>query len=165
MIISIIVAFDKVRTIGFRNRLPWHLPADLKHFKSVTMGHSIIMGRKTFESIGKPLPGRKSVVITNNIGYFQEGITVVHSIEQAIHECKNESEVFIIGGAQIFRHSLHLADKLYVTKIHHHFEGDTWFPEISNTEWVEGLSEENEPDEFFSNPKEERTKAFLDQIL
>ena len=94
MIVSLIVAFDSKRTIGFRNQLPWHLPADLKHFKSITMGHSIVMGRKTYESIGKPLPGRNSVVVTNNLGYWQEGITVVHSLDQAMHELKDEEEVF-----------------------------------------------------------------------
>lgn len=147
MNISIIVAFDKNRAIGFHNELPWHLPADLKHFKKITMGHSIIMGRKTYESIGKPLPGRKSVVVTNNIGYWKEGITVVHSIEQAIHDCSDEKEIFIIGGAQIFRHSLELADRLYLTRIDHQFDGDTWFPELDQEEWKKIEEIRNEPDE------------------
>ncbi len=147
MNISIIVAFDENRAIGFHNQLPWHLPADLKHFKNITMGHTIVMGRKTYESIGKPLPGRKSVVVTNNTGYWQEGITVVHSIEQAIHDLKDENEIFIIGGAQIFRHALHLATKLYITQIHHKFEADTWFPEINIKEWDQESREDVEPDE------------------
>ena len=146
MIVSLIVAFDRNRAIGHHNQLPWHLPADLRHFKDITMGHSIVMGRKTFESIGKPLPGRRSVVVTNNPGYWQEGITIVHSIEQAMHDLKDESEIFIIGGAQIFRHGLDLADRMYTTLIHHSFEADTWFPEIDLNVWKEVRREDHSRD-------------------
>jgi dihydrofolate reductase len=147
LIVSIIVAFDLAGTIGFNNNLPWHLPADLKHFKSVTMGHSIIMGRKTFESIGKPLPGRNTIVITHNKKYHHEGITVVHSLEQALQQQHATNEVFIIGGAEIFNLGLQLSDKLYTTLIHHRFDGDTLFPEIGMSEWEEQSIEEHSSDE------------------
>src|SRR6187401_2586841 len=108
MRISIIVAFDENRLIGKDNALPWHLPADLKFFKSITMGHHMIMGRKTFESIGKPLPGRTSVIITRQQNLEFEGCIVVNSLEEALEKCKSEDEVFIIGGAEIFKYSLPL---------------------------------------------------------
>lgn len=147
MILSIIVAFDERRLIGRDNGLPWHLPADLKHFKSITMGHSMIMGRKTFESIGKPLPGRRSVVVTRKKGYLPEGVTVVHSLEEALQLCSGEDEVFVIGGAQIFEQAMPLASKLYITQIHHIFEGDTFFPEIAREHWNLISTENHESDE------------------
>lgn len=156
MILSIIVAFDEHRLIGRNNGLPWHLPADLKHFKSITMGHSIIMGRRTFESIGKPLPGRHSVVVTRKRGYSQEGITVAHSLEEALNLCSGEEEVFVIGGAQIFEQAMPLASKLYITKIHHVFEGDTFFPEIPQDRWELISKEDHESDE-----KNSRAYSFL----
>ena len=156
MLLSIIVAFDKNQLIGSNNNLPWHLPADLKHFKSITMGHHMIMGRKTFESIGKPLPGRVSVVVTRNKDYVMEGCHVVYSIEDAIKFCENEEEVFIIGGAEIFEYTMPLAAKLYVTQIHHEFEGDTWFPEIWGNEW-ELISKQLHP----ADDKNEYAYSFL----
>lgn len=147
MILSIIVIFDEHRLIGRDNGLPWHLPADLKHFKSITMGHSMIMGRKTFESIGKPLPGRQSVVITRKKGYQPDGTAVVNSLEGAMQLCASEEEVFVIGGAQIFEQALPLASKLYITQIHHVFEGDTFFPEIQQEHWEMISKEDYEPDE------------------
>ena len=157
MHLSIIVAFDENRLIGKENGLPWHLPADLKHFKSITMGHHMIMGRRTFESIGKPLPGRVSVIVTRQKDYKVEGCVVVNSLDEAVQYCKNQEEVFIIGGAQIFECAVPLASKLYITKIHHQFEGDTHFPEINNFDWVEiekvlhKADEKNEWDYSFIN--------------
>lgn len=147
MKLSLIVAFDKNRLIGRDNGLPWHLPADLKHFKAITMGHHMIMGRKTFESIGKPLPGRTTVIITRQQNFQAEGCIVVHHLDEALEYCKNEDEVFVIGGAQIFNCTMPIADRLYITEIDHAFEGDTHFPEIRNDEWEQISSESHEPDE------------------
>lgn len=149
MSISLIVAVANNQVIGKNNKLPWYLPADLKYFKSVTMGHHMIMGRKTFESIGggKPLPGRTTVIVTRQMGYKAEGCVVVHSLEEAINVAKNDVELFIIGGAEIFKQGLQMADKLYLTKIHQDFEGDTFFPSINLHEWKMIGCEEHEPDE------------------
>lgn len=147
MKLSIIVAFDINRLIGKNNQLPWHLPADLKHFKSITMGGHMIMGRKTFDSIGKPLPGRTSIIITRQKNYTQPGCLVVHSLDEALEICKNQEEVFIIGGAQIFECTMPIADRLYITQIQNKFEGDTYFPEISEDLWKATSLEENKADE------------------
>lgn len=147
MKISLIVAFDENRLIGNKNALPWHLPADLKHFKNITLGHHMIMGRKTYDSIGKPLPGRISIVITRQKNHKVDGVIVLNTLEEALASCKNQEEVFIIGGAQIFKCSLPIATCLYITQIHHAFEGDTWFPEISSSEWKEVSRENFEADE------------------
>ena len=142
MKISLIVAFDENRLIGNNNALPWHLPADLKHFKNITMGHHMIMGRKTFDSIGKPLPGRVSIIITRQKNYTIEGCVVVNTLEEALQKSEGQSEVFIIGGAQIFDCTLPMASDLYITQIHHAFKGDTYFPEIPAKDWIE-ISREN----------------------
>jgi len=147
MKISIIVAFDENRLIGKNNGLPWHLPADLKHFKTITMNHHMIMGRKTYDSIGKPLPGRVSVVITRQKGLQIEGCIVVNSLAEALVFCKGQEEVFIIGGAQIFNEAMDLATDLYVTQIHHRFDGDTYYPEISTKDWIEESWEKIKSDE------------------
>lgn len=135
--ISIIVAMAKNRVIGINNTLPWHLPADLRHFKTLTMGHHILMGRKTYESIGKPLPGRMSVVITRNIDYNAEGVMVAHTLDAAIVKCSDDSEIFIIGGAEIYAQALNLADKLYITEIQKNVIGDAEFPDFNLSEWQE----------------------------
>lgn len=127
--ISLIVAHDEQRVIGYENGMPWHLPGDLKYFKEQTMGKPIIMGRKTFESIGKPLPGRRNIVITRNESYSAEGVEIVASLDEALSLVGEVPEIMIIGGEQIFRLALPIADRLYVTVIHHSFEGDTFFPE------------------------------------
>lgn len=147
MTISLIVAIDENNGIGKNNQLPWHLPADLKHFKNLTTGHPIIMGRKTFESIGKALPNRRNIVISRQDGYTAEGAEVVGSLQDAFQLCPAEEEIFILGGAQIFEHSLALADILYLTVIHHHFQADTFFPEIDKKMWKEVESITNLPDE------------------
>jgi len=135
--LSIIVAMAKNRVIGANNTLPWHLPADLKHFKALTMGHHLIMGRKTFDSIGKPLPGRTSVVVTRNRTLKIEGCAVVHSLEEAIAACANDNEIFIAGGADIYAQAMPLVDTLYVTEIQRDVEGDAHFPEFNRDEWQE----------------------------
>ncbi|WP_369899853.1 dihydrofolate reductase [Bacillus manliponensis] len=146
--ISLLVAMDKNRVIGKDNDLPWHLPADLAYFKKVTMGHHIIMGRKTFESIGRPLPGRTNVIITRNTDYKVEGCQVIHSIDDVkkMSEETNE-ELFVIGGAEIFKEVLSFANRLYITKIEEEFEGDTFFPEVSESEWEEVFVEQGVMDD------------------
>jgi dihydrofolate reductase len=146
MIISIIVAISENRAIGKDNKLLWHLPADLKHFKDITSGHSIIMGRKTYESVGKPLPKRRNIVVTRKPIQI-EGCEVVNSIEAALELCKNEHEVFIGGGAEIYREAMHLTDRIYLTIVHKEFDGDTYFPQINSNEWKETAREDHQPDE------------------
>jgi dihydrofolate reductase len=134
--ISLIWAMDENRVIGYHNQLPWRLPADLKFFKRVTMGHPIMMGRKTFESIGKPLPGRENIIITRDETYQPDGCTVMNSIEEFMAYAKQkELEVFVIGGAEIFKEIFPAADRLYLTMIHHQFEGDTYFPVFDIDKW------------------------------
>jgi dihydrofolate reductase len=149
MTTSFLVAADENNLIGKDNQLPWHLPADLKYFKSLTDGHCIIMGRKTFESLKKPLPNRTHIVISRQKDYAPEGVIVVHSIEDGIAECKNrgEKEAFIIGGAEIFKQSLSLADRIYLTRIHNTFEGDTYLPDLDLKELKLVKKEDHEPDE------------------
>ncbi|WP_409301234.1 dihydrofolate reductase [Peribacillus sp. SCS-155] len=135
--ISLLVAMDKNRVIGKDNQLPWHLPADLKYFKETTMGHPIVMGRKTFESIGRILPGRENVIVTRRQDFKADGCTILHSTEEIkLFAEKAGREVFVIGGAEIFREVLPFADRLYITEIHHEFEGDTFFPEFDQQNWV-----------------------------
>ncbi|MGA4718883.1 dihydrofolate reductase [Fictibacillus nanhaiensis] len=143
--ISFVVAMDENRAIGKDNDLPWYLPNDLKHFKNVTMGKPIVMGRKTYESIGKPLPGRENIVVTRDEHYQAEGTTVVHSVEEVIH--KEAEELCVIGGTEIFKLFMPVADRLYVTEIHHTFDADTYFPEINRDEWREVSRESGTVDE------------------
>jgi len=135
LLLSLIVAVAKNNVIGGNNKLLWHLPADLKHFKALTMDHTIIMGRKTYESIGKPLPGRKNIIISRQEDYSAEGCIVLTNLQAAVDLCKKEGEVFIIGGAEIFKQSMHAADKIYITRIDHYFDGDTYFPNMNFSEW------------------------------
>jgi len=148
MIISLIVAMDEERGIGIDGKMPWHLPADLRHFKSLTMGHHIIMGRKTYESIGRPLPGRTIVVITRNPAYQAEGCLIAHSLEAAIEKAREsgEDEVFIIGGGQIFAEALELADRIYLTLVHATTNADVFFPAMEPDHWVEIEAEEHQND-------------------
>ncbi|WP_226530521.1 dihydrofolate reductase [Metabacillus niabensis] len=134
--ISLIVAMDKYRLIGRDNQLPWHLPQDLAYFKKVTMNHKIIMGRKTFESIGRPLPGRENIIVTRDSTYSQEGCTILHSIDEILElSSRSDEELFVIGGAEIFKEILPVSDRLYITEIDDEFEGDTYFPDRKETEW------------------------------
>src|ERR1700744_4386005 len=146
MIVSIIVAIGENNAIGKNNQLLWHLPADLKHFKNKTAGHTIIMGRKTFDSLGKPLPNRRNIVVTRQ-DITIPGCEVVKSIDEAIALCKGEDEVFIGGGAEIYRQAMEKTDRIYLTIVHRSFEADTFFPEIDYREWKETSHEDHQADE------------------
>ena len=137
MKISIILAMDEKRGIGYNNTLPWHLPADLRHFKKTTKGHHIIMGRKTFHSIGKPLAGRKNIVLTRNPHLKIDGCIVSHSIDQALEIARSngEEEVFIIGGGGIYNQSIQYADRIYLTLVHTTSESNIHFPKIDESAW------------------------------
>lgn len=128
--INLIVAMSRNRVIGKNNTLPWHIPEDLKYFKEMTTGHTIIMGRKTYESIGKALPNRRNIILTKNHDFLAEGCTVVHSVREAMQLSIPEDELFVIGGAEIYSLFLPFASKLYITQIHAKIEGDTFFPEF-----------------------------------
>lgn len=143
--ISIIVAADENNVIGKDNDLIWHLPNDLKFFKNLTSGHTIIMGRKTYESIGRPLPNRTTVIITRDRNYEAEGCVVVHSLTDALDKLKG-ADGFVVGGEQIYRQALPITDKVYLTRVHHKFDGDRHFPELGN-EWKEVASIPHSADE------------------
>ncbi len=146
--LTVIVAKAENNVIGNENQLIWHLPNDLKHFKNLTSGHPIIMGRKTFESIGKPLPNRTNIVITRNSNWNADGVLIANSLEQAIEKAKEfDSEIFIIGGGNIYEQAMDWADALEVTEVHHSFEGDTKFPEIDLSVWKETSREKFGKDE------------------
>lgn len=134
MIISLIAALDKNHLIGSKNGMPWHLPADFKHFKEVTMGKPVIMGRKTFESIGRPLPGRLNVVISRN-KFSADGVSSAASIEEALKLAGDAEEVMIIGGANFYKQMIDKVDKMYLTHVDAECEGDAWFPEFDITAW------------------------------
>jgi len=136
-IISIIAAMARSRVIGIANTLPWRLPEDLKHFKALTLGHHILMGRKTWESLGRPLPGRTSVIITRSPDLQVPGCLVANSIEDAITACSGDDEVFFIGGAELYRQALDVADRIYLTEIKADFAGDARFPEFDTSLWQE----------------------------
>lgn len=135
--IALIAALTQNRVIGVNNTLPWRLPEDLQHFKALTLGHHIVMGRKTFESIGRPLPGRTTVIISRNAYSAPPGCLVAHSIPDALTACAGDQEVFFVGGAQLYEQALPLADRLYLTEIHAEFAGDAWFPGFEHADWEE----------------------------
>lgn len=135
--VSLIVAMDRQRVIGRAGRLPWHLPADLQRFKSLTMGHHIIMGRKTWESIGRVLPGRVSVVVTRNPHYAAPGAVIAASLAQALSMAGGDSEPFVIGGAELFREALPYSRRIYMTEVLAEYAGDVWFPDLRIGEWRE----------------------------
>jgi dihydrofolate reductase len=143
MIIALIVAASENNAIGHNNQLPWHLPGDLQYFKAMTIGKPVIMGRKTFESIGKPLPGRDNIVISRQKDYSAEGIKLVSSLDEAIilgesiNLINGAEEVMVIGGAQIYAEALDLADRVYLTRVHGQVEGDAYFPALDATSWRE----------------------------
>ncbi len=147
MTISAIVVVDQNSGIGKNNQLLVHFPADLKRFKNITTGHSIIMGRKTFDSMGKVLPNRRNIVITRQADLSLPGAEISSSLDEALALCEKEDEVFVIGGAEIFKQALPKLDRIYLTRIHKSFEADTFFPEISPAEWQEIQKEDFEPDE------------------
>lgn len=135
MTLSAIVAMAANRVIGANNQLPWRLPADLARFKRLTMGHTLILGRKTYESIGRPLPGRTLVVVTRQRDYAPPGVQVVHSVEEALARAAGDSEAFIAGGADLYAQTQGLWNRLYLTRIERDFPGDTWFPEVDLSGW------------------------------
>lgn len=135
--LSLIAALARNHTVGIDNTLPWHLPDDLKYFKATTTGKPIIMGRKTYDSIGRPLPGRHNIVVTRDTGWHAEGVTAVHSVEAAIAAAGDASEIFLIGGATLYKEALPLADRLYLTEIDADFAGDAHFPDWKRSDFVE----------------------------
>ena len=135
--LSIIVAIANNGVIGLNNNLPWHLPEDLKRFRALTTGHHIIMGRKTYESLGRLLPGRTTVIVTRNKNYHIEGALIAHTLEQALSLCGDDSEAFLIGGAELYQAGLNLADKLYMTEVDLDVAGDAFFPQLDLTDWQE----------------------------
>jgi dihydrofolate reductase len=147
MQLSIIAALANQKVIGYHNRLPWHLPADLRHFKEITMGKPVIMGRRTFDSIGRPLPGRSNIIISRNSHFIAEGCLVVHSLAGALAQVTHVPEAMIIGGTEIFRQALPLAQKLYLTFIHADIKGDVFFPEWQTQEWQETARQDFETDD------------------
>lgn len=148
MKISIIAAVADNKVIGNKNFLPWHLPADFKYFKENTLNKTVVMGLKTFESIGKPLPERKNIILNNDENYVApDGCFLAKSIEELLEMVKNDEEVMICGGASVYRQFLPLANRLYLTFVHHNFEGDTYFPEFDIKEWKEVKRIDNEPNE------------------
>ncbi len=149
MKLSLIAAVANNNVIGSENKLIWHMPADLKHFKECTMGRNVIMGRKTFESIGKPLKGRRIIVLTGNKDFEASGIEVIHSIKEAISLVKSEKEVFVAGGAEIYNQfiDLYYTRRLIITRIYANFEGDAFFPDIDLEKWDLLEMQEHEPDE------------------
>ena len=139
--ISIIVAMAKNRVIGAKGAIPWHLPEELKRFKHLTLGHHIIMGRKTWESIGRPLPGRTSVIVTRQRGYRVPGAKVVHSLDEAIAACGADDEIFVIGGAELYAQAFSRAGRLYLTTVNAETPGDTLMPDYAAGDWREVSAE------------------------
>ena len=144
--VSLIAAMAENRVIGVNNTLPWRLPADLKHFRGLTTGHHVIMGRRNYESIGKPLPDRTNVVVTHNRDYRAPGCIVAHSLEEALGRAQADPEIFIIGGAEIYRQAFARAGRLYLTLVHATVVGDTYFPEFASDRWNEISRERHEAD-------------------
>jgi dihydrofolate reductase len=137
MVISLVVAMARNHVIGRDNALPWRLPEDLKHFKATTLGKPVLMGRKTFESIGKPLPGRTNLVLTRATGWKADGAVVAHSVDEALASVANSTEVAVIGGAEVFQLLLPKASRIYLTRIHADIPGDTVFPPLDLSQWRE----------------------------
>lgn len=148
MIISIIAAMDKDRGIGIDNKMPWHLPTDLKRFKRITMGHHLILGRKTFQSIGDPLPGREMIVLSRNPEYKAEGCLVCRSLDEAFQlaDAAGEQEVFVVGGGEIYQEALPLADRMYLSLVDTRAEADTHFPQFERESW-EVICEQDFPED------------------
>ena len=156
MRLSLIAAMADNRVIGRDNKLPWRLSADLKHFKALTLGKPVLMGRRTFDSIGRPLPGRHNIVITRDPDYRAEGCSVVHSLEEALQAASDSDEIMVIGGAQLYEQLLARADRLYLTLVHAEVEGDARFPEFDSGEWQEASRED-----FHADDKNEFDYSFV----
>jgi len=147
-----IAAMSTNRVIGINNQLPWHMPADLKHFKSLTINKPVVMGRKTYESIGKPLPNRQNIIVTKQANYRASGCDVVNSIDAAINAAEAKHEIMIIGGANLFEQCLPLAKRLYLTVIETNIAGDTFFPNWNKEEWTITSRESHQPDDKNQHP-------------
>jgi len=147
MIISLITAMDCNRLIGDNNQLPWHLPADFAHFKAVTMNKPVVMGRKTYESIGKPLPGRTNIVLSRNTDTEYEGVTCVSNFDEACAVVPEAEELMVIGGSTIYEMLLPQANRMYITYVDAEFKGDAWFPEFEENQWLETESVSRKADE------------------
>jgi len=145
--LCIAVAVGENLAIGKNNQLLWHMPADLKFFKQTTSGHTVIMGRKTFDSVGRPLPNRRNIVITRDKSLSIENVEVVHSLDEALNLTKDEEKVFIVGGAEIYRQALPKTDLLYLTTIHHDFDADTFFPSFNRSDWETISTDAHKADE------------------
>jgi len=133
--VSAIVAAAENNAIGKDNQLLWHLPNDLRFFKRTTTGHTIIMGRKTYESVGKPLPNRRNIIVTRQAGYTADGAEVVHSLAAALESCAGEEEVFVVGGAEIYQQALPVVNRIYLTRVHAALPGDSFFPQLDQQSW------------------------------
>lgn len=164
--ISLVAALDRNRVIGIRGQIPWHLPDDLRWFKRITMGKPILMGRKTFDSIGRPLPGRHNIVLTRNRAFSASGVTIVHTLESALAAAGNVPEVMVIGGSQLFHALLPQADRLYLTYVDASLDGDTFFPKFERAEWRSVFVEDHARDadhaysfRFVILQRRERTRA------
>ena len=147
MTVSIIVAISENSVIGLHGNMPWRLPDDLKRFKALTTGHAVIMGRKTFDSIGRPLPNRINIVITRDPQCAIEGVTVAHSLDEAFQQAAGLDEIFIIGGGEVYQRAINLADRMYVTLIHATFDGDTFFPAFEEDDWQLVSDEHHDADD------------------
>lgn len=147
MFLSAIAAMSENRVIGADNKLPWHLPADLHHFKKLTEGHPVLMGRHTYESIGHPLPNRCNIIITKDYTFNAPGCVVANSIDCALDSAAYSEHVFLIGGASLYEHLMPKVKRIYLTIVHHHFNGDKYFPELNMAEWEEVSRERHEADE------------------
>ncbi|MGN0003120.1 MAG: dihydrofolate reductase [Sphingobacterium composti] len=145
--ITLIVAAAENNAIGKNNQMLWHLPNDFKYFKKNTLEHSVVMGRKTFESIGKPLPERRNIILTRDMNYSHEEVDVANSVQDVLNYCRDEREIFIIGGAEIYKQTLPLADKILLTRVHTTIDGDAYFPELLDHEWKLISAEKHEKDE------------------
>ena len=145
--VTIIAAMGRNRALGKNNGLIWHLPADLKRFKEVTRGHHVIMGRKTYESLGRPLPHRTNIIISRNPNFKAEGCIVVGSLEKALDEAKSDPNPYILGGAQIYEQALSVADRMDLTLVHEDFEADAFFPDFNSEDWIETSRQDFKKDE------------------
>jgi dihydrofolate reductase len=145
--LSLIVAAGENNEIGKNGRMPWHLPADLRHFKTITLGKPVIMGRRTYESIGKPLPQRRNIVVTRDLAWRAEGCETAHSLPEALVMAAGEPELMLIGGGQLYREALPRAQRIYLTRVHATFDADTFFPVLDVTQWREVAREAHPVDE------------------